>query len=251
MKTMRWIAIAACLPLLASCQSPLQGLTEEEIYYSPKAAYGVPLYLSPFRGTVEVAERCNAAGGSATFWDEQGRFFRIDYLQIDEHPMAQAPRFASDQTLLNSVMNNYLREVLPTGKSIEDVDTAVREFVKNREPRSLLVILDMNVDTARMTETREQNLRGTFYYGFLIFKQGEFVYVLQHYQPTLMKDKMSQMLSRLADNLVIPGKTRSATEIERARARWKSTAGAVSFRDKPAATEDEDASKINTARPCE
>lgn len=253
MKTMRWIALAALFPLLATlagCQPAMQGLTEEDIYYSPKAAYGVPLYLSPFRGQVSVNERCNAAGGSTTFWDEHGRFFRVDYLKIDEHPMAQAPRFASDQTLLNSVMNNYLREVLPTGKSIEDVDTSVREFIKDRDPRALLVILDMNVDTARVSDSRDVNLRGTFYYGFLIFKRGEFVYVLQHYQPTLMKEKMTQMLTRLADNMVIPGKTRSDTEMERARARWKTTIAATSFRNKPAESEDETV-KVNPVRPCE
>ncbi|MFZ5724506.1 MAG: hypothetical protein ACOY33_12710 [Pseudomonadota bacterium] len=253
MKTIRWVALATLLPilgLLAGCQSGLQGMKEDGTYYSPQAAYGVPLYLSPFRGKVDVSERCNAAGGSTTFWDEQGRFFRVDYLKIDEHPMAQAPRFASDQTLLNAVMNNYLREVLPTGKAIEDVDTATRDFLKDRDPRSLFVILDMNVDTARLTDYRDTQVRGTYFYGFLIFKRGEYVYVLQHYQPALMKDKMLQMLSRLADNMIVPGKSRTDTEIERARARWNTTIGATRFRDKPAESEDETVT-VNPVRPCE
>ncbi|MFZ5757305.1 MAG: hypothetical protein ACOY3X_10400 [Pseudomonadota bacterium] len=255
MKTIRWVALPALIGALfavSGCQSQLQGLTEEDIYYSPKAAYGVPLYLSPFRGKVDVNERCNAAGGSTTFWDEQGRFFRIDYLKIDEHPMAQAPRFASDQTLLNAVMNNYLREVLPTGKAIEDVDTSVREFLKDRDPRSLFVILDMNIDTHRAnTGGNDPEVRGTYFYGFLIFKRGEYVFVLQHYQPTLMKDKMLQVLSRLGDNMVVPGKARSETELERARAQWNSGIG--NFRigeQKPTETEDETVT-VNPIRPCE
>lgn len=256
MKTMRWIATAALAATLASlvgCSATrLQGTTEDDVYYSPRAAYGVPLYLSPFRGQVDVQERCNAAGGSTTFWDEQGRFFRVDYLKIDEHPMAQAPRFASDQTLLNSVMNNYLREVLPSGKSIEGADTVVREFLKDREPRSLFVVLDLNVDSGRITERNDPLIRGTYYYGFLLFKRGEFIYVLQHYQPALMKDKMLQLLGRLGDNMIIPGKTRSDTESELALQRWKTSFGGLRFGKKPAANENEEGGSVEVdVRPCD
>lgn len=252
MKTNSWLltmAAALVLPVLSGCQTPLQGSTEDDIYYSPKAAYGLPLYLSPFRGNVEVSERCNAAGGSTTFWDTHGRFFRVDYLKIDEHPMAQAPRFASDQTLLNSVMNNYLRELLPTATAVEDADTSVREFLRDREPRALFVVLDLNVDTTRTTERRDPLLRGTYYYGFLVFKRGEFVYVVQHYQPVLMRDKMLQVLNRIADNMIVPGKVRSDTEAERARARWNSTRASISFREKP--VESDETAVINPIRPCE
>ena len=238
------------LALLAGCQSALQGSSDGETYYSPKAAYGVPLYLSPFRGAVDVNERCNAPGGSTTFWDGQGRFFRVDYLKIDENPMALAPRFASDQTLLNSVMNNYLREVLPSGKAIEDVDTTVREFLKDRDPRALFVILNMNVDSKRAADRDDPSIRGTYYYGFLLFKRGEFVYVVQHYQPSLMRDKMLQVLTRLADNLIMPGKVRSDTEIERARTRWNTTIASTRFGSRPAENEEGIAS-VNPVRPCD
>lgn len=253
MKTMRFVAIAATLGsllVLLGCRSPLQGMTEDHIYYSPKAAYALPLYLSPFRGQVTVSERCSAAGGSTTFWDEQGRFFHIDYLQIDEHPMAQAPRFASDQTMLNAVMNNYLREVLPTGRSITDVDTIARDYLKDREPRALFVILNMNIDTTRIADRKDPLIRGTYYYGFLLFKRDQYIYVLQHYQPALMKDKMLQVLSRMADNMVMPGRARSETEIERARERWNATIAATRLSKKPAETEDETVI-TNPIRPCD
>lgn len=257
MKTKRWVifaTLASALLAVSGCQlqrQELQGLTEEETYFSPKAAYGVPMYLSPFRGKVAVSERCNAAGGSTTFWDEQGRFFRVDYLKIDEHPMAQAPRFASDQTLLNAVMNNYLREVLPTGTAIEDVDTSVREFLKDRDPRALFVVLDMNIDTTRVADRNDPLIRGTYFYGFLIFKRGEFIFVLQHYQPTLMKEKMLQVLTRLADNMIVPGKTRSETELEKARAQWNSTLGATGFRREKPAENEEGTVAVDPIRPCE
>ena len=252
MKTNSWLltmAAALVLPVLSGCQTPLQGSTEDDIYYSPKAAYGLPLYLSPFRGNVEVSERCNAAGGSTTFWDTHGRFFRVDYLKIDEHPMAQAPRFASDQTLLNSVMNNYLRELLPTATVVEDADTSVREFLRDRDPRALFVVLNLNVDTTRTTERRDPLIRGTYYYGFLVFKRGEFVYVVQHYQPALMRDKMLQVLNRLAEHMIMPGKVRSDTEIERARAKWKTRTASIRFSDKP--VDSEETSATNLIRPCD
>ena len=163
--------------------------------------------------------------------------------------MAQAPRFASDQTLLNAVMNNYLREILPTATSVEDADTSVREFLRDREPRALFVILDLNVDTTRTTERRDPLLRGTYYYGFLVFKRGEFIYVVQHYQPVLMRDKMLQVLNRIADNLIVPGKARSDTEVERARARWQTTRASISFSEQP--VESEEGAVVNPIRPCD
>jgi hypothetical protein len=276
MKTKSWKAFSLLflfLAALSGCQTQLQGAREDDIYYSPKAAYGVPLYLSPFRGNVEVYERCNSTGGSTTFWDEQGRYFRVDYLKIDENPMALAPRFASDQTMLNSVMNNYLRDVLPSGTAIEDIDTTVREFLKDRDPRALFVILNMNVDSTREGNVQNRTLlsfkdiplvgrnlplaggqssviRGTYYYGFLLFKRGEFIYVVQHYQPSYMRDKMLQVLTRMADNMIVPGKARSDSEFERARARWNSTVEAVNFRSKPAETED-GVPEVNPIRPCD
>lgn len=242
-------ALLCAIVTLSGCLPKLQGMTDDDIYYSPKAAYGIPLYRSPFRGKVEVNERCDATGGSTTFWDEPGRFFRIDYLKIDEHPMAQAPRFASDQTLLNAVMNNYLREVLPTGQAIEDIDTAAREYLKDRYPTALFVILNMNIDTARTTDRHDPLIRGTWYYGFLVFKRSDTIYVVQHYQPALMQDKMLQVLTRLADNMIIPGQVRSDTTVERALARWKTTIAATRFGNKPAETEDADV-VTNTIRPC-
>lgn len=261
-------AIASFL-LLGACQSPMQGMTEDDIYYSPKSVYGIPLYLSPFRGDVTLEERCNAAGGSTTFWDAHGRFFRIDYLKIDEHPMAQAPRFASDQTLLNAVMNNYLREIVPASRSIEDVDTAAREFLKDRDPRALFVIVNLNVDTSRDAEAAQERtrklmgltlpnplasanttpIRGTYYYGFLLFKRGEYVYVLQHYQPAFMPEKMLEALTRLSDHLIVPGKQRADTEIERVRERWHESKWAQ-FGNRPVEG-DEDVKQVNPVRPCD
>lgn len=252
MKTSCWMATVLLIlatTLLAGCGPRLQGLISDDIYYSPKEAYSLPLYINPFRGQVELEERCDATGGSTTFWDEPGRFFRIDYLKIDEHPMAQAPRFASDQTLLNTVMNNYLREVLPTGQAIEDLDTSVREYIKDRDPSALFVILNMNIDTARLPQHKGPLIRGTWYYGFLVFKRKELIYVVQHYQPALMKDKMLQVLSHLADNMVIPGESRADTLMERAQARWQKMTAAMHWGTQP--TETEDASvTTNTIRPC-
>lgn len=272
MKRTSVMAACAAAFLLSACQPTLQGLHEDDIYYSPREAYGIPLYTSPFRGTVTVEERCNTGGGSATFFDESGRYFRIDYLKIDEHPMAQAPRFASDQTLLNAVINNYLRDILPEAATVEDIDATVREFLKERDPRALFVIVNLNVNPDLATAGNESRMRflgldvpkprlptlareeagpvrGTYYYGFLLFKRGEFVYVVQHYQPALMREKMLQVLTRLADHMIIPGKSRDDTELEKAAQRWIAMRERMGLQKQ--VVEDEDESPANPVRPCQ
>lgn len=237
MKTANWpllVLIGLLCLVLGGCRNAgMQGVLENEIYHAPQAAYSIPLYINPFRGAVDAGERCNATGGSTTFWDEHGRFFRIDYLKIDENRMAQAPRFASDQTLLNAVMNNYLREILPSAESVADSDTSVREFLKDREPRALFTIVNMNVDTNRVAGGQDTTIRGTYYYGFLLFRRGEYVYVLQHYQPALMRDKMLQVLNRLADAMIIPGKPRSEADNTKDRTIWRPSGSGDALSEKP------------------
>ena len=111
MKTIKTAALLICTLLLASCQN-LQGERQGDYYFSPAGAYILDMSINTFRGEVVLDERCDRNGGSTTFWDGSGRLFRVDYLSAENHPMIQAPRFASDLTLLNLTLNSYLREVV-------------------------------------------------------------------------------------------------------------------------------------------
>jgi len=206
-----WLALAA---LLGGCQS-MEGERDGDIYYAPAAAYAMDLSINTFRGEVVLDERCDSLGGSSTFWDGSGRQFRIDYLRIENHPLIGAPRFASDMTLLNLVLNNYLRERVATAPLVTSVEAVHREFLQDSTPRALFAVVSLDVDGQRAPGSRAVD--GTHYYGFLLFRQGEMIYVVQHRQPVLMPEKMKAVLLRLADAMEIPGRLRSDTDVERLR----------------------------------
>ena len=130
MKTIKTAALLICTLLLASCQN-LQGERQGDYYFSPAGAYILDMSINTFRGEVVLDERCDRQGGSTTFWDGSGRLFRVDYLSAEDHPMIQAPRFASDLTLLNLTLNSYLREVVAKAPMITSAEASYREFLED------------------------------------------------------------------------------------------------------------------------
>ncbi|MGB1222093.1 MAG: hypothetical protein ACPG43_11155 [Alcanivoracaceae bacterium] len=200
--------------LLTGCQG-LQGERDGDTYYSPAAAYSIDLTTNSFRGDVTLDERCDRFGGSTTFWDDNGRMFRIDYLRVEGNPNIRAPRFASDLTLLNLVLNAYLRGIVAEGPMINSAEVVHREFLQDTDPRALFTIVSLDVDSSRVDGSPD--VSGNYYYGFMLFKKGQLVYLVQHRQPALMVDTMESVLLRMADAMEIPGKVRDDTEIERTR----------------------------------
>lgn len=200
--------------LLAGCQG-LQGERVEDMYFSPAAAYAVDLTVNTFRGDVSIDERCDRYGGSTTFWDDSGRMFRIDYLQVEGNPNIRAPRFASDLTLLNLVLNAYLRGVVSDSELVRSAEVVSREFLQDTDPKALFTIVSLDVNSDDIPNTPD--VTGNYYYGFLLFKKGQLVYLVQHRQPALMVETMKATLLRLADAVEIPGRVREDTEIEQAR----------------------------------
>ena len=214
MKTIKTAALLICTLLLASCQN-LQGERQGDYYFSPAGAYILDMSINTFRGEVVLDERCDRQGGSTTFWDGSGRPFRVDYLSAEDHPMIQAPRFASDLTLLNLTLNSYLREVVAKAPMITSAEASYREFLEDADPRALFAIIGINVDAAQVKDSEVEN--GTYYYGFMLFKRGDRIYVLQHRQPVLMPEKMKAVLLNLADGMEIPGRVRDDTDMEKLR----------------------------------
>ena len=214
---MRTITIPLLLSIglgLAGCQS-LVGEREGDYYHSPAGAYSIDLGINTFRGEVTLDERCDRHGGSTTFWDGAGRMFRADYLRIEDHPLIDPPRFAADMTLLNLVLNTYLREIIAPSDLVTSVSAAHREFLQETEPRSLFAIVGLEVDHEQVVGTPP--VSGRHYYGMLLFQRGEKIYILQHRQPVLMPEQMRSVLLRMADAVEIPGKERGDTDIERLR----------------------------------
>ncbi len=213
-KTAALLFMASTLSLLAGCQG-LQGEREGDYYFSPAGAYILDLSINTFRGEVVLDERCGRNGGSTTFWDGSGRLFRADYLNVQTHPMIEAPRFASDLTLLNLTLNSYLREVVAKAPMITSAEASYREFLEDSDPKALFAIIGINVDAAQVKDMEAES--GTYYYGFLLFKRGDLIYVLQHRQPVLMPEKMKAVLLNLAEGMEIPGRVRDDTDLEKLR----------------------------------
>ena len=206
--------LAVSALVLGGCQS-LQGERDGEMYHSPASAYSIDLTTNTFRGDVTLDERCDRYGGSTTLWDDNGRMFRIDYLRVEGNPNIRAPRFASDLTLLNLVLNAYLRGIVAEGPMINSAEVVHREFLQDTDPRALFTIVSLDVDSNRVSGAPD--VSGNYYYGFMLFKKGQLVYLVQHRQPALMVDTMESVLLRMADAMEIPGKARDDTEIERTR----------------------------------
>jgi hypothetical protein len=207
--------LAFFLTLLAGC-STMQGALKGDYYYSPAAAYALDMSVNTFRGKVVLDERCDRTGGSTTFWDANGRLFRIDYLDVKDNTLVNAPRFASDMTLLNLVLNNYLRERLAGSAIITGVEAAHREFLDDTTPQSVFAIVKLTVDNQK-APTGVTVPNGTYYYGFLLFKKGDIIYVIQHRQDILAPDNMKAVLLKLAGAMDIPGQHLDPSDIDRMR----------------------------------
>lgn len=214
-RTLLGLPLLASALFLAGCQSQLQGSREGDFYHSPAAAYTVDLSINTFRGQVSLDERCDTYGGSTTLWDGSGRMFRIDYLKAEGNPNVRMPRFAADQTLLNLVLNGYLRSVVAEAPMVKSAEVVHRELLQDSDPRSLFAVVSLDVDSDAVPGTPP--VTGRYYYGFLLFKKGELIYAVQHRQPALMPESMKSVLLRLADAMEMPGQERNETEIERTR----------------------------------
>lgn len=213
-RTLSAALVATGAALLVGCQG-MQGAREGDIYYAPAAAYSLDLSLNTFRGRVTLDERCDQYGGSTTLWDASGRQFRIDYLRAEGNPNLRIPRFAADQTLLNLVLNGYLRSVVADSPMVKSAEVVHREQIQDSDPRAVMSIVSLDVDSSAVPGSPD--VSGLYYYGFLLFKKGDLIYVVQHRQPALMPETMKSVLLRLANSMEMPGKERNETELERTR----------------------------------
>lgn len=203
------IGLAVALPLLmlAGCAGKTRPL-DNGLYHSPARAYSLSLDSAAFRGNVALTEQCDTRGGTLNIWDSANRFFRIDYLKIGQHPMADVPSFASERTIDEQVLNNYLRDILPEMPNIDDFQPQLQEFVDTGRGNAMFAVVSMKMKRAALPEG-VSNPR--YYYGFLVFTRGDLVYVLQHRADTYQPDNLKQLLSGLRLDMLVPGVLRTQT----------------------------------------
>ena len=74
--------------ILSGCAARVPGPQDSGLYHAPARAYSLALDSSMFRGAVTLTEQCDSKGGTLNIWDGANRFFRIDYLKIGQHALA-------------------------------------------------------------------------------------------------------------------------------------------------------------------
>lgn len=188
--------------LLAGCTSTIPKPQSTGMYHAPARAYSLALDSAVFRGPVTLTEQCDAKGGTLNIWDGANRFFRIDYLKAGQHPMADVPSFASERTVDEQVLSNYLRDVLSKAPNIESSESMLREYVNTGRGDAMFAVINLKMkDAVRLQGVTENS----YYYGFLVFTRGDMVYVLQHRVDTYQPDSLKQLLSGLRLDMVTPG----------------------------------------------
>jgi hypothetical protein len=207
------IGLAFVTVLLAGCATP--GPQDKGLYHAPARAYSLALDSAAFRGAVTLTEQCDAKGGTLNIWDKANRFFRIDYLKIGQHPMANVPTFASERTITEQVLSNYLRDVLPKAENIESSESLLREFVDTGRGDAMFGVVSIRMKSTGLPDSVLDN---NYYYGFLVFTRGDMVYVIQHRVDTYQPDRLKQLLSALRQDMLVPGALRPGDQINPAAA---------------------------------
>lgn len=187
--------------LLAGCASG-PGPVRSGFYHSPARAYSLALDSGVFRGGVTVTEKCDANGGTLNLWDETNRFFRVDYLKLNQHPVAVIPNFASERTIDEMVLNGYQREVLAKAPGISRYEVMLSEFVDTGRGDAMFSVVSLEMKPEALpSDVSARN----YFYGILVFTRGDFVYVLQHRFDAYQPDKLKNLLSALRQDMLVPG----------------------------------------------
>lgn len=179
------LALSAALGLLGGCASHKPVPQANTIYNAPAQAYALDLGSQAFRGEVKLRESCSPEGSSLDLIDNDGRFFRIDAINLAGNPKIPLPEFADDPTVRDLVLRYYTDQVY---KGSQVVDGA---SVNSRMGAG-------QYSTLRMPEANR-------YLGMLLIRRGNFAYALQHVQNSQRPVDMRAVLGVLASDLRVPG----------------------------------------------
>ncbi len=202
------LALFASITLAGCVHTPTP--QTQAFYHAPSNAYSLSLSSHALQGSVTLSEQCEPYGGSINIWDAKNRFFRVDYLNFIEHPTVHSPSFANDRTLNEMVMNYYQNDVIPAQKNIRSNKVLFHDTVNSQVGEALLTILSLEMDKKSVPTDALDN---TVYYGFLVFRRGDYAYIVQHRQEIFQPERMKTMLVTLAQDMTIPGKNFFANNV--------------------------------------
>lgn len=206
-----WLGLALLTGLtLGGCAHHPPPQTQA-FYHAPSHSYSLNLGSPALQGAVTLTEQCEPYGGSLNIWDAKNRFFRVDYLNFIEHPKVHSPSFANDRTLNELVMNYYQSDILPKEKAIRSHKVLFHDTVNSTVGEGLLTIFSLEMFKEVVPKDALDN---TVYYGFFIFRRGDYAYIVQHRQEIYQPERMKAMLVTLSQDMTIPGKKFYGNQID-------------------------------------
>ena len=194
------LAITTSGILLSSCTHVGLGYQTSPqshyLYDAPAQAYTIDLGAQNFRGQVRLRDSCTPEGSSLNIYDNAGRFFRIDAVNLINNPNIVLPEFADDTTTRDLIFRYYMEKVNPGGRII------IQRNVNSRMGSSLYAVIQSEITVKDLT----QDLNTTRFMGYLITRRGNIGYVIQHEQKFYRSDRMLEILGLLASEIQIPGR---------------------------------------------
>jgi len=182
--------------MLSGCLGKYTSPQSHYIYDAPAQAYSIDLGAQNFRGDVRLRDSCTPEGSSLNIYDNAGRFFRIDAVNLINNPNIVLPEFADDITTRDVVFRYYNEKVNPGGRIL------LQRNVNSRIASSLYAVVQHEIEIKDPT----QDLNSTRYMGYLIARRGNYAYVIQHEQKFYRSDRMLEILGLLASEVTIPGR---------------------------------------------
>lgn len=166
------------------------------LYDAPAQAYSLDLGAQNFRGNVRLRDSCTPEGSSLNIYDNAGRFFRIDAVNLINNPNIVLPEFADDTTTRDVIFRYYMEKVNTGGRVL------LQRNVNSRMGSALYAVVQSEIHVRDIKD----DLNTTRFMGYLIVRRGNFGYVLQHEQKFYRSDRMLEILGLLASEVQVPGR---------------------------------------------
>lgn len=192
--------------LLSGCQS-IPTNKNKNVYGAPQKTYALDLSDNIFRGKTTIIEECDAHNISTTVWDEENRFFRIDLLAAEGNPTLNTPAFISDAALLQLALDSYTKTRAASSPVITAVAPTYKKTYSGSVPLTMFAIHQIKVDS--QAAEKFPPVSGDYYYGFMLFRHGKYIYVLQHRQPFYSEEKMERVLKAMLNAVSVPADRRT------------------------------------------
>lgn len=154
-----------------------------QIYYAPAQSYNLDLNSPALLGKLNLQDSCTAEGNSLSITDQIGRFYRVDAINLNNNPKLPNAATQDIQSLSSQIGQLYSQLY----------QASVQQAVKP---------VRSNLGSSGFVLLNQQDQRVI---GLLIYKRGDYAYVIQHTQTRYDENTMQQGLAQLAGNMQIPG----------------------------------------------